>query len=186
MLFIVVHQFNYFHYLNKASKLEMMKKIILAAILLLGSVFALTIYSDTTNFKKLVIPSFGSIDIPKEWNVIMHKDGIIFCSISLCPSDGIVYMFQFEYEKRQNDWFIVNNEIGSFMVLGVDHDGKNGIYSNNTQITTLNILINDETHRYYQLDMWTTNQDKVMFLVNAEYVGWPVVKKILLSFSEIS
>jgi len=168
---------------NKVSKPQMVKRIILAAILLLGSVFVLTTYNNNVNFKKLVIPSFGSIVIPKEWNVKMYQGGLILCKNPLCPSDGIVYMFQFEYEKRQNDWYIVNDEIGSFIVLGVDHDGKNGIYSNNTQITTLNVLINNEAHRYYQFDMWTINQDKIMFLINAEYVKWEVVNKIVLSFS---
>ena len=159
-----------------------MKKLILAAIILIGSLFVLMTYRNA-DYKEITIPS-GTIVVPKEWNVIGKPDGMILCNNLLCPSEGIIYMFQFEYEKRQDDWFVVNDEVGTYMVLGVDHDGKNGIYSNNTQITTLNIEINNEVHRYYQLDIWTVNQDKVMFLIDAEYVKWSVVEKTALSYVE--
>lgn len=167
------------------NKQKMRKKLIWIISLLITSIILFTLYNDA-NFKKVVIPQYGSIVVPKDWYVTNSYGGMILSNKSIDSSDLIIYMFQIEYENKENDWFAVNNEVGTFLVLGVDREGKGGVYSNNTQITALKLMINERTYSYYQLDIYTIRDITLKFMINAEYVKWPVVEKITQSFVEIN
>lgn len=161
----------------------MKKALIFIVCILVGTISLLTIYKDVS-FKKVGIPLYGSIMVPKDWYATDSNSGLILSNKSIGSSDSIIYMFQFEYENKQNDWFVKNDQVGTFLVLGIDKVGKGGVYSNNTEITPLKIMIDKKTYNYYELTLWTIKETKVMFLINSEYVQWTVIEKIAQSFAE--
>jgi hypothetical protein len=133
---------------------------------------------DNVTYKKVSISSFGSINVPRSWYVTDSQNGLIFSNKALELSDVVIYMFQFNYEKRLDEWYVINDNVGVYLSKGIDLEGKGGIFSNNAQVTPKILGQNDVLYHYYQLDLWRSDDNRIRLMIDSEYIEWEVVQKL--------
>ncbi|KAF0223275.1 MAG: hypothetical protein FD179_1785 [Erysipelotrichaceae bacterium] len=135
-------------------------------------------------FNVISIPSVGSITVSSNWHVTKSESGLIFSNKSLDQEDVIIYMFQVTYEKRLDEWYVINNEVGIYISKGIYREGKGSIYSNSSSITSQLLLKDGTTSYFYELKVLNSHEQSATFMVNPNYVKWNVIEKIAQSFVE--